>query len=244
MTMLLGKWTSVLQVLILVSRDPDPTHRDCAKWAVLLIDATSGAKGFCRMTCFAVECDFFVNGSEVVKFHDADKSRASMSQAAILSALERAEALFAEGFIFSSEPNFSYTYQWLHGIKQAKGSTIYFGKDCSKVAVVGFAIDSKFLQRPMKFAASLYDILKQAVSLYFPVTRGKPNSQPGILAQIVCRSRFAWTICRRSLPKRDTIALRHDSNSMKCLRTVSRSVSSLSMEMTTKSGQRSLSDSE
>ena len=83
MTMLLSKWTSCLAVLIEISKDCEEAHRDDKKWACILVAAFGGEQEFQRICCFAVECDFFVNASEVIKVHDLAKQTIEVSQADI-----------------------------------------------------------------------------------------------------------------------------------------------------------------
>ena len=134
MTTFLNKWTSCLSVLILVSRETEPSAQDEVKWACAIISATAGVDGFARMCSFAIEADFFVNCSELVKTKDDNKHKLAVSQVELEEAVERAEALFNECFILDDEPNASYTWRFLDGIR--KDHTVHFGKDCEKIAKI------------------------------------------------------------------------------------------------------------
>jgi hypothetical protein len=106
-----------------------------------------------------VEADFFHNLSEAVKIHDAKKVDVSVSHHKLEQCLQRAQAMFDFGYIFDSEPNASYTWRFLDGAR--RDQTIYFGKASSQAGVFGWeSIDKSQLERPMKFAKSLYQMMK------------------------------------------------------------------------------------
>ena len=144
----------------------DPAHRDEVKWATAIIEATSGVVGFQRLASFACECDFFQNNSLVVKEHDDNQHKISVSQAELESALQRAECLFGEGYIYDSEPNGSFTWQFMKGLQN--DHTVYFGRDGERTAKVGWhGLDPKYLVRPLKFARSLYLTLREMMNACF-----------------------------------------------------------------------------
>ena len=155
MCSLMNHWTACLSILVDVSTDAD--HADEAKWATLIVQECAGLKGFQRLTSFSVEADFFHNLSEAVKIHDV--GGVSVSQHRLEECLERGRAMFDLGYIFDSEPNASYTWRFLNGARC--DLTLYVGKGSSQAGVFGWeSIDNSQLERPMKFAKSLYQMMK------------------------------------------------------------------------------------
>ena len=155
---LMGHWSACLDVLVDVSTS-DLASSDEARWAAHIVQECAGLKGFQRLVSFSVECDFFHNLSEAVKVHDAKKNDVSVSHLRLEECLLRGQAMFELGYIFDSEPNASYTWQFLDGAR--RDMTLYFGKGSSRTGVFGWeAIDKSHLERPMKSAKSLYHMMK------------------------------------------------------------------------------------
>ena len=166
MTMLLGKWTSVLSVLIMVSKSTEAS-RDEVRWAVVIIQETSGIAGFQRMASFASEADFFCLCSGLIKQHDDDKHKLAVSQYDLENTVSKAEVLFGEGYVFDEEPNASFTWRFMDSLKA--DCTVYFGPDSIYRASIGWhGIDPKLLERPLRFARTLYLQLKEFMTCFFP----------------------------------------------------------------------------
>ena len=157
MCSLMNHWTACLGILVDVSTDADHPHE--AKWATHIVQECAGLKGFQRLVSFNVEADFFHNLSEAVKIHDAKKVDVSVSHRQLEACLLKAEAMFDLGYIFSSEPNATYTWKFLDGARHDQ--TMYFGHQKTQTGVFGWEGISKHqLERPMKFAKSLYMMMK------------------------------------------------------------------------------------
>ena len=117
----------------------------------------------CMWVClFSVEADFFHNLSEAITIHDAKKVDVSVSHRRLEECLERGRAMFDLGYIFDSEPNASYTWRFLNGAQC--DLHLYFGSfasGSSQAGVFGWeSIDSSQLEQSMKFAKSLYQMMK------------------------------------------------------------------------------------
>ena len=106
-----------------------------------------------------MEADFFHNLSEAITIHDAKKDDVSVSHRRLEECLERGRAMFDLGYIFESEPNASYTWRFLDGAR--RDLTLYFGKESKQTGAFGWgSIDKSQLERPMKFAKSLYQMMR------------------------------------------------------------------------------------
>ena len=137
----------------------DVVPADEAKWATHIVQECAGLKGFQRLVSFNVEADFFHNLSEAIKIHDAKNVDVSVSHRRLEECLEKGRAMFDLGYIFDSEPNASYTWRFLDGAR--RDQIIYFGEASSQVGVFGWgSIDKRQLELHMKFAKSLYNMMK------------------------------------------------------------------------------------
>ena len=165
MCTLLNHWGSVLECLVEVSKDT--SHPDDSAWATRIIEATTGTHGFHRLATFAVEADFFHNCSEAVKQEDDDKHKLSVSQKHLENAIDRASVLFGDGFVFDDEPNYSYTWQLMNGLRD--DLTIFFGPSGSHVGKIGWhGIPEEYLEKPLRFANQLFLLMKDFMETFFP----------------------------------------------------------------------------
>ena len=123
----MNNWSSCLDILVDMSTDTE--HADEAKWASHIVHECAGLKGFQRLVSFNVEADFCHNMSEAITIQDAKTIDVSVSQLALEQCLERGQAMFELGYIFDSEPNASYTWQFLDGAR--RDHTVYVGKGSS-----------------------------------------------------------------------------------------------------------------
>ena len=106
-----------------------------------------------------MEADFFHNLSEAIKFHDAKQVDVSVSHLQLEACLLKAKAMFDLGYIFSSEPNATYTWKFLDGAR--RDQSMHFGPQVAQTGAFGWeGINKQKLERPMKFAKSLYMMMK------------------------------------------------------------------------------------
>ena len=157
-------WPSCLKVLVLVSNDTTPAHANDVKWAKAIIKLTTGPSGFIRMSKFCVEADFFVACNLMTSLQQGADSDVAIGQGQVIECLERLQAMFQEGFIFSVERNESYTWEWLNGVKDLQ--TLYFGS--GDVTTVGWSTSQSALEKPIKFAKELYQMAFEFVNMNFP----------------------------------------------------------------------------
>ena len=157
----LMKLSPCLQVLKLVSESREPSHRAEVAWASNILKACSGVAGFHRLCPFAVEADFFMNCSLLVRQQDTDEGDVAVSQDQVVDCLERAQAMFDHGMVFCLEPNETFTWHLLSSIKS--GWTLFFGtEEAAQMVRVGWPSSEKALRRPQQFSRSLV-MLRESV---------------------------------------------------------------------------------
>ena len=161
-------WPCVLRLCALLADDKLPEHKEDHELGLKILHITSGDRGWVRMVCFAVECDFFIIMYRCCALGDKSESSEakdiSLSQAEVIETVDICTAMLGEGRIFDSTPNASYTYELISGMQREPVHWFAAGA----IHKHAWPVSEKLLSRPVKFAKSLCDLAVRFLNLNFP----------------------------------------------------------------------------
>ena len=160
------KLGSAVRVLLQMSRDQTPAHRSDQRWATELLRKLLGPEGYRRLVILAVQCDYFVVAVSLVRVQEKSDKDISLTAADTLQVLEVCEAMFLEGRIFRKEPNGSYTWHLLQGMRRS--ADLWFGKGSREHGRMEWPVSRTLLEKPVFYARNLYDMTLQFFNLNFP----------------------------------------------------------------------------
>lgn len=162
---LLSKMGSVIRTLGILAKDRTPSHKEDRDWAAHVFSRITGADGFIRLVFFALDADFGVATYLLTARQDKSNPDIALCASEALECVEVCQALFYDFGAFDPHVQGTFTNALLRGLRQVKAVT--FG---GREGEVGWptAASSDLLEKPAKYARSLFNYAKSFFDLNFP----------------------------------------------------------------------------
>ena len=164
MSILCSRIGAVLEVLLEMHSDRLPCHREDRLWAGAVLEVLKGRAGLQKLTTFAMDCDFAVTTTVLVRVQDGSQPDVSLTLAEVSECVEVCEALFFEGrCLFVDDSNASYTGILLHSL---------FRLSAKARDALGWPSDVKLksaeLAAAKEYGQTLYEMAKNFLQLNYP----------------------------------------------------------------------------
>ena len=157
----------LVRMLVNVSLDNTPCHRDEQTWATNVVRFLTGRSGFIQLCMFGVDADHYMLHYTLVALGDKKHDNVAVSASDLARILEMSEALFYEGRIFQCSDNNTYTYELLMSVKDH--CDLFFGKNASVAGSVGWPSDMSDAMAGVKeHCQQLHAVTIQVYNAWFP----------------------------------------------------------------------------
>ena len=162
MSILCSRFGAVVEVLVEMSEDK--LHREDRAWAIAVLAILRGQAGFRRLIIFAMDSEFAVVTTLLVRLQDASQADVALTLPQMTETLEICEALFLEGRCLRLDrTNATYSSILLRSLSRlsAKASAALGWPS-------GVKFDSADLAGAKEYGKTLYKMTKDFMLLHFP----------------------------------------------------------------------------